>query len=152
MHTDLKTYCMDICKFNTPHVSQLTTSTWYKGDFTKHWPAEEHRPVWLRMWTLSVPLLANFCPQYGQIFSFSPVCVCQSNDKTDIWWMLKKNICNIHPHTRCALQSKMWSSVIARFQRQDISYSSDTHEILIRTLSKRKKKRFFMPFQACFQT
>lgn len=22
-----------------------------------------------------MPLLANFCPQYGQIFSFSPVCV-----------------------------------------------------------------------------
>lgn len=33
-------------------------------------------PVWLRMCTRSVPLLANFWPQYGQVFSFSPVCVC----------------------------------------------------------------------------
>lgn len=37
--------------------------------------AAARSPVWLRMCTRSVPLLANFWPQYGQVFSFSPVCV-----------------------------------------------------------------------------
>lgn len=60
--------------------------------------AERHPPVWLRMWTLSVPLLANFCPQYGHIFSFSPVCVWRRNDTADIWLTLRENIRNIHPH------------------------------------------------------
>lgn len=76
-------------------------------------------PVWLRMWTLSVPLLANFCPQYGQIFSFSPVCVWQEK-----WWNrhmvdVKKNICTVHPHILPTLQSKMWSTVIAGVQRRE---------------------------------
>lgn len=33
------------------------------------------------MCTLRVPLLANFWPQYGQIFSFSPVCVYQKREE-----------------------------------------------------------------------
>lgn len=60
------------------------------ADGTERCGVEGHWPVWLRMWTLSVPLLANFCPQYGQIFSFSPVCVWQRHDKTDMWLMLWK--------------------------------------------------------------
>lgn len=103
---------------------------WWK-DFTKQWTADGHWPVWLRMWTLSVPLLANFCPQYGQIFSFSPVCVCQRNDKIDMWLTLRKTFVTfiltsfLHYKVKFDL---LWQNIFKKLKLHHVSSNNHSYK------------------------